>query len=309
MGQELRIDTPVAGIPPCNLCGGYVHRLLFRKHGYDLVECGACGLAFVANPPGEAEVAAFYSGADDYHRELLDSRDPGFQRMRGVARQHLKILLKSAPSPRGLKLLDIGCSSGLFLAEARAEGFAVRGVELSPVTAQFARSHFALDVFAGSWRDAGIAEGSLDVVTLFDVIEHMTDPLGELRAIAGLLKPGGLLLQSTPNIDGLFPRVSQPFAGLLDYWPHPEPPHHLYQFSVRTLRELTAKAGFEPGRVDQTRIGLDYSFGTPKHWKVSKKLVPYALAFAPFAVVGPWIGRGDWFYLAARKPGGAAASL
>lgn len=303
MGQELRIDAAVGGIPPCNLCGGYVHRLLFRKGGFDLVQCGDCGLAFVANPPSDEDVAAFYDGAGEYHNELLDPAHPGFRRMRGVARQHLSVLLKSVPGPRGLTLLDIGCSNGLFLAEARAAGFSARGVELSPVTGGFARTHFGLDVHTGSWRDAGIAEGSLDVITLFDVIEHMPDPLAELRGIRKLLKRGGLLLQSTPNIDGLFPRVSQPFAGLLDYWPHPEPPHHLYQFSVRTLSELTAKAGFEPGRVDQTRIGLDYSFGTPKHWRVSKKLVPYALAFAPFAVLGPWIGRGDWFYLAARKSG------
>jgi 2-polyprenyl-3-methyl-5-hydroxy-6-metoxy-1,4-benzoquinol methylase len=302
MGQELRIDTPAGVLPACNLCGGHVHRHVFRKNGFDLVECTDCGLAFVANPPSDEAVAGFYDGAGEYHSELLDPADPGFQRMRGVARQHLKVLLKSVPDPARLKLLDIGCSNGLFLAEARGAGFAVRGVELSPVTATFAREHFALNVSAGSWRDAGIAEGSLDVITLFDVIEHMPDPLVELKGIRRLLKPGGLLLQSTPNIDGLFPRVSQPFAELLDYWPHPEPPHHLYQFSVATLAALTAKAGFEPGRVDQTRIGLDYSFGTPKHWRVSKKLVPYALAFAPFAVIGPWIGRGDWFYLAARKP-------
>lgn len=301
MGHELRIDTPAAGLAPCNLCGSSARRLLFRKDGFDLVECGECGLAFVANPPSDAEVAGFYDGAGDYHSELLDPRDPGFQRMRGIARKHLKVLLKSVPDPQRLKLLDIGCSNGLFLAKARAAGFSVRGVELSPMTAEFARSHFALDVFRGSWRDADIPECSLDVITLFDVIEHMPDPLAELRGIRKLLKPGGLLLQSTPNIDGLFPRVSQPFARMLDYWPHPEPPHHLYQFSVRTLSELTARAGFVPGRVDQTRIGLDYSFGTPRHWRVSKKLVPYALAFAPFAIVGPWIGRGDWFYLAARK--------
>ncbi len=148
----------------------------------------------------------------------------------------------------------------------------MRGAELSPVTAAFAREHFALDVTAGSWRDAGIAEGSLDVVTLFDVIEHMPDLLNEPRGIRRMLKPGGLLLQSTLNIDGLFPKVSQPFADLLDYWPHPEPPHHLYQFSVRTLSELDRQGRVRARRVDQTRIGLDYSFGTPKHWRVSKKL-------------------------------------
>ena len=202
----------------------------------------------------------------------------------------------------GLRLLDIGCSSGLFLDEARAAGFEVRGAELSADTAAFAREPLRRSTCTpATGATAGIADGSFDVITLFDVIEHLPDPLGELRAIRRLLKPGGLLLQSTPNIDGLFPRLSYALAKRLDYWPHPEPPHHLYQFSDRTLAELTERAGYEVSRIDQTRIQLGYSFGTPASWRASPKLLAYAALFAPVAVIGPWLGMGDWLYLAARK--------
>jgi SAM-dependent methyltransferase len=285
----------------CNLCGGSEHRLIFRKFGFDLVECSTCGLAFVGNPPDAEAVKAFYTASADYHDELLDPAGASFARMRKVAQRHMRALGNVIADGRGLRLLDVGCSSGLFLTEARAAGYDVEGIELSPDTSAFARSHFGLTVHNANASAAGLADESFDVITLFDVIEHLPDPLGELQQLRRLLKPGGLLLQSTPNIDGLFPRVSLPFARLLDYWPHPEPPHHLYQFSVRTLSDMTRKAGFTPGRVEHTRIGLDYSFGTPHHWTISKKLVPYALAFAPFAVIGPWIGMGDWLYLAARK--------
>jgi SAM-dependent methyltransferase len=267
-------ETAITAEPlrACNLCGGITHAPLFRKRGFELVSCAGCGLAFIANPPDARRLGELYTTAADYHGALLDPADPGFAATRAIARQHLKMLRRSAAEPRGQRLLDIGCSSGLFLDEGRSAGFEVRGAELSADTAAFARSHFGLEVHHGDWREAGFVDGSFDVITLFDVIEHLPDPLGELGAIRRLLKPGGLLLQSTPNIDGLFPRLSYALAKRLDYWPHPEPPHHLYQFSDHTLAELTERAGYEVVR------------------------------FAPVAMIGPWLGMGDWLYLAARKP-------
>ncbi len=301
MGQERAIDLTAALPLACNFCGARDHRPLFSKRGYDLVACGGCGLAFIANQPGPEAIAALYT-SDDYHDALLDPAHPGFARMQAIARQHLRFLRRSLPAPAGLKLLDIGCSSGLFLNEARAAGFDVHGAELSSNTAAFARDHFGLNVHPGDWRDAGHADASFDVITLFDVIEHLSDPLAELLAIRRLLRPGGLLLQSTPDIDGLFPQLSYKLAHKLDYWPHPEPPYHLYQFSRRTLAALTEKAGYATARADQTRIGLGYSFGTPAVWRASPKMLAYAALFVGSAVVGPWIGKGDWLYLASRNP-------
>lgn len=288
--------------PACNLCGGLDHVHLFTKQGYRLVRCKACDLAFITNPPDAAGIAALYTAKADYHDELLDPASRPFGRMRGIARQHVAMLRRSTGGAQGLSVLDIGCSSGLFLDEARKAGFAVRGAEISPESSAFAREHFGLPVHTGDWRDAGYADASFDVVTLFDVIEHLADPQAELDAVIRLLKPGGLLLQSTPDIDGLFPRLSYLVARQIDYWPHPEPPWHLFQFSAATLGAMTEKAGFRVTRADRTMIGLDYSFGTPASWKVSPKLLPYALAFAPVAILGKWVGRGDWLYLAAQKP-------
>lgn len=300
--REGFVLTPTApAAPRCNLCGGEDRRPLFRKAGYDLARCGDCGLVYVANPPEAAAIAALYTATESYHAGLLDPAHDDFRRMRRIARQHLRMLRRSVPAPAGVRLLDVGCSTGLFLNEARQAGFAVHGAELSGATARFARDHFGLDVHAGDWRDAGYADESFDVITLFDVIEHLADPLAELVALRRLLKPGGLLLQSTPDIDGLFPRLSYLAANRLDYWPHPEPPHHLYQFSRRTLAALTEKAGYATVRADQTRIALGYSFGGPASWRSSPKMLAYAMLFAPSAIVGPWIGRGDWLYLASRR--------
>ncbi|MFC3099476.1 class I SAM-dependent methyltransferase [Altererythrobacter lauratis] len=296
--------TPAAAtqsVPPCNLCGAREARHLFTKAGYRLVMCQSCDLAFIANPPDAAAITALYTAKASYHDDLLDPASASFARMRAIARQHIAILARSIGAAKGLRLLDIGCANGLFLDEARKAGYDAHGAELSPETSAFARTHFGLPVHTGDWRNAGYADASFDVVTLFDVIEHLTDPMAELREVRRLLKPGGLLLQSTPDIDGLFPRVSLKVAKAIDYWPHPEPPWHLFQFSARTLSAMTQRAGLDVTRADRTMIGLDYTFGTPASWKVSPKMVPYALAFAPVAVLGKWLGQGDWLYLAARR--------
>lgn len=303
MGREIQLrNKSVGSSVSCMLCRESEHKFLFRKADYELVECSNCGLAFIANPPNEEQVAALYTARADYHDELLDPSSRSFARMRRIARQHLRMLRRSVAEPDGVRLLDIGCSSGLFLAEARRQGYDVYGVELSPETAQFARSHFRLPVHTGSYEYAGFEKGSFDVITLFDVIEHMVDPFMELKRVREYLKPGGLLLQSTPNIDGLFPRLSYPLAGLLDYWPHPEPPHHLFQFSARTIRLMTEMGGYEVRRIDHARIGLGYSFGGPADLRRSPKMLAYAALFAPVAVLGPWVRRGDWLYIAACRP-------
>lgn len=301
MGQQIAIQTTERGDVDCNLCGSAARKHLFTKKGYHLVRCCDCGLAYIANPPDEDGIKAIYTAATTYHDQLLNSGTDDYQRHRRTALQHMKMLQRFRPKPAGLRVLDIGCSSGIFLGEARACGMHCQGVEISPDTSRFARDHYGLDVHQGDWRDAGYADASFDIITLFDVIEHLPNPKGELEAIRPLLKPGGLLLQSTPDIDGLFPRASYPLAKMLDYWPHAEPPHHLFQFSRNTLTAMVEAVAYRVEGAHRTRIDHSYNFGTPEHWRVSPKMLAYAALFAPIATIGGWLGQGDWLYLGATR--------
>ena len=302
MGSHSAIAAEKTAAPaPCNLCGSRENVHLFTKRGYELVRCSHCDLAFIANPPDAAALTAIYTASSSYHDQLLDPGSAEYARQTRIARQHIAMLRRFRPDPAGLKVLDIGCSSGIFLDEARKAGMQPHGAEISPETAAFARDTLRLDVHQGDWRDAGHADGAFDIVTLFDVIEHLPDPFRELRDLRRLLKPGGLLLQSTPDIGGLFPRLSQKLADRLDYWPHPEPPHHLFQFSQATLSHMTEEAGFTVEGAEHTSIDLAYNFGTPRHWRRSPKMIGYAALFAPVAVIGEWLGQGDWLYLGAAR--------
>ncbi|MEQ1497053.1 MAG: class I SAM-dependent methyltransferase [Novosphingobium sp.] len=283
----------------CNLCGETANQAVFTVKGYHLVECTGCGLAYIANQPSDAELARIYSGSEGYHAALKDPASTQWAVITRTAQAHLAFM---AQVPGKGRLLDVGCSTGQFLNLARQAGYDVSGAEFSDDSRTFAANHFGLPVEPGSIHDTSLAAASLDLITKFDVIEHVRDPLSDMAAAYRLLKPGGWFALSTPNIDGLFPRLSRPLANRLNYWPHPEPPYHLYQYSVRTLAASLTKAGFRCGPVAHRRIPLDYTFGALSTLLRSPKRAAYAALFAPTALIGPWIGQGDWFYLAAQKP-------
>ncbi len=282
----------------CNQCENTDATPLFTKHGYSLVSCTGCGLAYISNPPTAVELQRIYSIDANYHADLLDPTSKAFARLNSVATKHIEVLKRNVS---GGTLLDVGCSTGLFLDQARTAGFDVSGVEFSKESAAFARYHFGLSVQDGSVQDVAGKEASFDIITMFDVIEHVPDPSADLAAICKLLKPGGLFLVSTPNIDGLFPKLSYSLANMLDYWPHPEPPHHLYQFSCDSMARMLLKSGFTVEDVHHINIDLAYTFGSPRTLMRSPKMLAYALLFAPIAKLGPKLKSGDWFYMAARK--------
>lgn len=282
----------------CNHCGSTASRLLARVDGYTLVQCRSCDLAFISDPPAPAELAAMYQAGANYHTALHDPHSAAFARMRDVAAEHLAFTRRWVSHGR---LIDIGCSTGLFLNAAARKGFAVEGAEFSASSARFARDHFALTVTDGDIHAVDAAPGSFDVLTMFDVIEHVRDPAADILAAHRLLKPGGVFVLSTPNLDGLFPRASQPLANVLGHWPHPEPPWHLYQFSVRTLSAMLEQRGFACLGTQHVCIDLAYTFGSVRDLARSPKRLGYALAFAPLAWAGAKINMGDWFYIAARR--------
>lgn len=282
----------------CNHCASTGADHLFRAKGYDLVRCTGCGLAYIANPPSAEELKVLYSAGASYHAALCDPASETFATQDRIAVRHLAETLRGVKSGR---LLDVGCSIGQFAARAKDAGFAASGLEMNEASAAFARAHYELEVAEGTIHDAPQAAGSLDVLTMFDVIEHVPDPLGDLRKAWGLLAPGGTIVLSTPNIDGLFPMASLPIAKKLDYWPHPEPPYHLYQFSAKTLGAMLEKAGFAVTSTRHFAIDLAYTFGQMQTLLKMPKRLAYAGLFAPLAAVGPMLGAGDWIYVTARK--------
>jgi 2-polyprenyl-3-methyl-5-hydroxy-6-metoxy-1,4-benzoquinol methylase len=254
MATEAGRETPggdLAGTEfvPCNLCGSVRYTVVLEANttGGDLrpeaiactspdigkhdriVRCDNCGLMFVNPRPARGRVEDAYSAVEDvtYLREEA-ARVATF-------RHSLLGVRKHEPSGR---LLDVGCYVGTFLEIARDAGYEVAGVEPSRWAASYARKAKGLDVRTGGLAEAGLPTESFDVVTLWDVIEHLTDPLEELRQIHRALRPGGLFALTTMNVDSLPPKL------LRGRWPW-FMQMHLYYFTPETVSRMLREAGFE----------------------------------------------------------------
>jgi 2-polyprenyl-3-methyl-5-hydroxy-6-metoxy-1,4-benzoquinol methylase len=163
------------------------------------------------------------------------------------ARDKLQLLRRFALIAPGMSALDVGCSSGAWLEVAAQEGAVATGIELGRRTAEGARSR-GLDVITGTFAEAedALRNRSFDLISFWDVLEHLRDPVTELVRATRYLTPGGVVAATFPNVEGLYPKVTYAaFARRFGIWEHAQLPTHLYDFSHSTAERLFAKAGIE----------------------------------------------------------------
>ena len=219
----------------CRACGAS-GRAEFVKRGFVIASCAACGCHFVPDPvPRSARYDEAYFAGDGecgyggylQDRELI---------LANFARRARWIAALGA----GRRVLDVGAAYGFFVAAARGEGFDAIGLDPVVPCAAFAARELAVEVRTGLIESAPLEPGGFDVITLFDVIEHLADPATALRRIRTLLAPGGLLVVETGDLGGLLRRV------VGSGWYYYDPPQHLTYFSVASLDHLLRLCGFEP---------------------------------------------------------------
>jgi SAM-dependent methyltransferase len=150
---------------------------------------------------------------------------------------HLKPLEAFTGPPAQRPLLDVGAYTGVFVDIAGRHGWGAWGVEPSKWAVEHAQAQ-GLRMKLGTLESADFPEHTFSVVTMWDVIEHVTDPLNTLKAAGRVLQPGGLLVVHTMDIDSLFARL------MGKRWPW-FMEMHLFYFSRRTMAAMLEKAGFE----------------------------------------------------------------
>ena len=138
----------------------------------------------------------------------------------------------------GAHLLDIGCGEGFFLFNACKFGYVTKGVELSQDAAAYARNEFGLDVEAKPFEELRFPENHFDVVTLWQVLEHMLYPLMVLKEVHRILRPGGMLVITTPDIEKMPARILKKRWWCITRL-------HINQFTTKTLKNILENAGFK----------------------------------------------------------------
>jgi SAM-dependent methyltransferase len=230
-------------IVPCALCGGTVTRPYLEKFGYPLVKCAGCSLVYCNPRLTSAETDKRYN-ADYFWKEYLPTvippggaDDVDFLDHRFKAA--LDLLAGGRPPAR---LIEIGTGAGFFLKAAHRAGFDTYGLELSTEASEYARDRLGLRVLQTAAEDMPFEAGYFDAAAMFEVIEHLRDPLRVVRAAHRALKPGGVFVVSTPNLGAL----SRLMLG--GEWAVLSPAEHLYYFTETTLRAMLQKAGFRSVR-------------------------------------------------------------
>ena len=225
---------------PCALCGGSDTRRVYTKWGWGIERCRKCGLVY-ANPRApEAAILARYS-KDYFWNEYLPAAGApgGTVDLEWLDRRHAPMLeLIARHAGTGRRLLEVGTGAGLFLKAASRAGWEASGLELSAEGAAFARERLGLDVREERAEQMSFSPGTFDAAVMFDVIEHLFDPQAVLAATRRALKPGGILVVSTPN----FAALSRFVLGI--DWAVLSPLEHTYYYTEATLAAMLKACGF-----------------------------------------------------------------
>jgi 2-polyprenyl-3-methyl-5-hydroxy-6-metoxy-1,4-benzoquinol methylase len=234
---------------PCFICKGDRFHTLFTKGKQEYVRCAGCGVVVVDPLPASVDLRAFYD------RDYKENTGGGWalaaqeQMARATARYRLNVVRAHA---HGTRWLDVGCSTGLLLDEVNMAGFEAEGIDISSEAVEEARSR-NLKAYAVTVEGFSAKE-PYDIVTGFDVIEHVLDPVVFLHTVRRLLRPGGVLALTTPDTGSLICQL------MGRRWYFYIPIVHTYHFNRANLARLLTQTGFQVVHIARACKALNYNY-------------------------------------------------
>ncbi len=226
----------------CPLCGSDEASPLFEWRNRRMVRCHECGLVYRNPRPTASDIRGAY---------IVDGTDVELEERVGRRRSHeFRRVLDSFPDGPG-RLLDVGCGYGFFLKMAGERGWEAVGVDLDPKGIAYAKERLRVNAILGDLRDIHFPDNSFDLVTLWNVVECVPDPLELLRHLGPVLREGGTVFIRTQNepwqllsfrLTSVLPRLG--WNSMFEKRPFPSFVFHLSSFSRPTLRLLIEHAGF-----------------------------------------------------------------
>lgn len=201
---------------------------------YSVYTCRTCFLTFTSPQPVSSLIENINDSKYD-SKEEMKSRLAIYDQEYKKAKRHIREILQYKNSG---KFIDIGCSYGICVRAAKDTGFEAYGVEPARKAARYGKKQLHVNIFRGTLHEAKLKSNSFDVVTLYDVLEHIPDLKGFLGEIQRILKPKGLIVIQSPNIESYAARI------LKTSWNWLLVPNHLWHFSCSSLSYVLQKNGF-----------------------------------------------------------------
>lgn len=255
------------------------------KKPFDLQECGTCGFVFTSPRPQNSDLGKFYE-SDEYISHSNTKKGIVSRLYQSVRNRTLrqKLALINSRQKKGA-LLDIGCGTGEFANVMKQDGWAVRGIEPGDNAREMAKKNYGLDVQPEEAL-ANIPANSMDVITMWHVLEHVPDLQGRVQELKSILKQDGLLIIAVPN------RNSHDAAYYGKHWAAYDVPRHLWHFRPQDIRALFAPHGFEVKEV--LPMKFDSYYVSMLSEKYSTGAVRYFAAFRRGWISNSCAGKEAW---------------
>lgn len=222
----------------CLVCNSTQLKPLEAYTAAHLVKCSACGFVFAQKIPTEQELIAYYDGygRNDYLSPITIKR-------------YNELLDQMEPFRKTNKLLDVGCGIGYFLEVAKERGWEVYGTEYTDRAIEICEGK-GIIMQQGKLDPSKFEAESFDIITSFEVLEHINNPIEETNNFYQLLRKGGLVYLTTPNFNSLLRYRLKERYDVITY------PEHLSYYTPKTLNKLFKRCGFKKKAIQTTGISL-----------------------------------------------------
>ena len=221
----------------CRICGPTRFRSFATKNGFHLGRCEQCEAVQVTDDLSKVCLEDYYD-KEFFDLAYMQLQTEGRGRRKEYAKFTYRMEEIEKLKPQKGKLLDVGCSFGFFLDVARHRGWQPVGIDIGEHAAKFARDELGLEVYVSDLRNAPLACNDFDVLSLWNVLEHLDEPVAEFHRVNALLKPGGIVVFTTGAVDSYLARLQ----GLR--WRMFIPPFHVVNYNAAAIAKLLNQTGF-----------------------------------------------------------------
>lgn len=273
----------------CPACDNCTHKPIMKKHGLGYSKCKGCGAVY-SNPRLSQKTidANLESWAKQYRYDAEYLRDRV-----NFHTDHINIIRQL--KPKG-KILDFGCGDASFVKAARNLGYNAIGVEKSKFAKEFAQKYYDInEIISGDIENIALPSNSFDMITMWDVLEHLPNPTKICKILANLLSPNGYLVISTPNNHGFSAIIKK------ENWWVFGPHDHLCLFSIRAAKSFIQNIGLQLDSLVTKDIVPWYPPGYNNKKTFIPNLWDKLSQNTNFLKIITALNLGDWIIVTAKK--------